>query len=212
MKNILLALLMTSCGAQQGANPNAEPSPSPAVDYQPSKKEVVVEYRKNGTVYAVALTDTKDMPACDKNNSKQLVYIKNQDKFYSCENEAWEALAVKGEKGDPGAPATPVPVNQWFDPITSKYWLIGGGAVYANVNSTFAQACTGSWRMPTTSEVQSAGTHGLGTASASLGGPTDAWSSNVYAELSKADVITLGTGFTIAKPMTESHGVFCIQK
>jgi len=67
----------------------------------------------------------------------------------------------KGEKGDAGTNGTMVSGNQWYDPITTKMWVmttISTSTVgWSNSNS----ACSGSYRMPSPSEISAALTHGM---------------------------------------------------
>lgn len=47
---------------------------------------------------AYAIANIKQLPACDDTSEGALVYIKNMDKFVTCENGKWNELAVKNGK------------------------------------------------------------------------------------------------------------------
>lgn len=220
---ILVALLtLASCGQQPATNPEDTKLKGGEVENPKDKKEVVVEYRKDGTHYALAVEDTKDMPACNKDNSKKLVYVKNQNKMFSCEQDQWEEINLKGDKGEQGPPgpqgpaAAPIPVNQFYDAVTKKYWLIGGSANYYTV-ATYQPACTGAWRLPTRAEAIDAALHGLGTAAAGVSGPADMWTSEIDSAYGNGNQAAYTVRISpsvqeASKLMSEAHGAYCIQK
>lgn len=204
----LIALIVTACGTDPnatGTNPNGTPATDKSsIQYQPADdtKEVTVEYRKDGESYALSVDDTKDMPACERTNNRQLVYVKNQDKFFACEDnwvevnirgEAGAAgkdgasvVGPKGDKGDPGADGKPVSPNQWYDPITEKTWLVG--SLLAQGMIPVQPPCANGWRLGSLAETREAIHHGLALASAHLNGPVTFWTASFSADPTLADV------------------------
>lgn len=76
---IILAMLLTACGHDdsQNAKDPTPPADTGAKIERPAEepKEVTVEYRKDGDQIALALDDTKDLPACTNANAQQLSLI-----------------------------------------------------------------------------------------------------------------------------------------
>lgn len=108
---------------------------------------------------------------------------------------------AQGVAGEDGNDAEPLPLNQWYDPLTQKYWLITTSKPWS------ATAC-GLWRYPTAVEMQTAIDHGIFLASADIGGPdTDAWTGDV----SSPGHIAVLPGITGADSDAVPHGVFCIK-
>ncbi len=121
---------------------------------------------------------------------------------------------AKGEKGDPGKDgangaegdtgaagkdADPVPMNQWFDPLTQRDWLITSNLPWS------ATAC-GLWRYPTALEMQAAIDHGIYLASHAIGGPeTSAWTGDI----ASPGHVAILPGLTGASYDTTAHGTFC---
>lgn len=126
------------------------------------------------------------------------------------------AQGAKGEKGDPGERGTngakgdqgtagkdaePLPVNQWYDPLTQDYWLITTEGPWQ------AEAC-GEWRFPTAQEMLAAINHGIYLASHAIDGPeTTAWSGDV----ASPGHVSLTTSIVGASYDYEIHGIFCIR-
>lgn len=217
--SMLFLLVVTACGADPtGQNQEQQNSGNDDndVNYVQDEKQIVVEYRKNGNVYAAALNDYSEMPECDMSNNKQLVYIKEPvDKFYSCEDEAWEEVQFAkqgppGPQGPKGDPADPLPANVWEDPFTQDQWLVLAKMNYATV--TINQPCSGDWRLPTQAEGLAAAVHGIYTFSHDLNNVNEMWTSEtidatyqVTVELSPAR-----TGSAL-KTDINTVAVFCIK-
>lgn len=226
-----VTLFLGACGTQPAQDPNALNSKDPnkdTIQTQPDKKQTVVQYRKDGTNYSLMVADSKDLPTCDLSNEKQLAYVKNENKFFSCQESTWTEVSIKGSdgaqgptgpQGPKGDPASPVPTNQWYDPIGKVYYLIGGNQTFylaANPDNVTAitPSCINGWRLPTLAEAHTAQAHGIGTASSSMNGPTDMWASDnrsVVNGVSYAYTLQFNSGLEIGKPFSESHGTICIQ-
>lgn len=204
MKRILfLALFLSACGSDNSSTDDKlkqnEENQGGGIERQTEEpKPNVVEYHKEGGRLALALEDTKDLPACTFENDSQLAYIKKTEQFFSCDEETWVEIPMKakegpsgtagaqgpagppGPKGDDGAPAT---ANQWFDPMAKKTWLVGAAVTQAAI-MVGPEVCSGDYRMATSAELQTAVTHGLSIASGAFGGSTSFWSSDTVADVS----------------------------
>lgn len=73
----------------------------------------------------------------------------------------------KGEKGDAGSNGTNgvngtmVSGNQWYDPITTKMWVMTTVSTSTVGWNNSNSACGGAYRMPTPVEISTALTHGM---------------------------------------------------
>jgi hypothetical protein len=70
------------------------------------------------TPYSMAISKKSDLPDCDENNSKQLVYVKKEKQFYSCEADGWDEIDIGGPDSRDGA--------FWHDDKTGNSWQIHG--------------------------------------------------------------------------------------
>ncbi len=225
MKYLLILTMLTACGTEPQHGEKDETGEENAkkddIEYQPSdnEKEVVVEYRKDGTSYSIAVNDTSELPECTRANSKQMAWIKKTEQFFSCEDESWVEVAVKGkdgvagtkgEKGDKGEPGEPVTGNEWYDPITQKEWLFGA---VSTTRLIAANACSNGYRLPTSAEAIAAVAHGLLVASSDLDGPANVWVSDPPEQPSPNDysfyVDNAGIRQTATTP---SHGIACLKE
>lgn len=98
----------------------------------------------------------------------------------------------------------PVPVNQWYDPLTARSWLIGVDVLFADAE------CGSDWRLPTRDELIDAKNHGLPLASADLDGPTDGWSSTVSGA-NRHWFIDFNSVHLNDGGDTDYHGLFCVK-
>ena len=191
-----LLFFLAACGTDPnaaGTAPTTAPTDS-GVIYQPdAPKEVVVEYRKDGGVYALAVDDTSELPPCTHELSGKLAWIKTTEQFFACEDDSWQEVNVRGKdgaegpvgpQGEPGRPPSP---NEWVDPVTEDRWLFGA-TVTQDVVLTGAP-CAGEFRLGSSGELQAAILHGLSLASGALGGATVFWSSDTIAEPTNGDQV-----------------------
>lgn len=117
----------------------------------------------------------------------------------------------KGDKGDTGSvgiagvngkDAEPLPVNQWYDSLTQRYWSILPAQPWTT------NAC-GLYRFPTVAEMQEAINHGIFIASHTIGGENDnAWTGVA----DSGGHVAILPGITGADADSQSHGVFCVKK
>jgi hypothetical protein len=191
---LIASIILTSCGPDQtkgnqnGAMDPYSGQPQMTVENGPEKpKEVITEYRKEGSEMALVLDSSSDLPECGNGNDRQLVYLKDQKIFMTCDDDRWLEVTIKGEKGDQGPAGTdggtgaqgatgaqgpqgqkgedgkPLAANEWLDPITNNRWLIGGVANWAYVSGQYvAPACDGDYRSPTIEEARAVVLHGIG--------------------------------------------------
>lgn len=111
---------------------------------------------------------------------------------------------ASGENGADGEDGVAVNTN-WIDPISGFEWSIGSTAIY----STAQTACTGSWRMGTSTEVVAAAMHGLDTAANYLSGPDTAWTSTIV-DGANSQSVTLATAVSASTSNASARGVFCL--
>lgn len=137
-----------------------------------------------------------------------------------------DPIAIKGEKGDRGpagpmgprgpqgdrGPAgrdgaviveVPVPLNQWYDPLTDRAWLIGTAVLYADAE------CGASWRLPTLAELVDAKHHGLGLAAADLGAPQTAWTGELSGNADNRWFVDFNSVHQNDGDGAAYHGLFC---
>lgn len=223
-----LILSLTACGTEPAttAEPVAAETYGETINRQDNEPEpLVVEYRKDGERLALALEDTKDLPACELDNEKQLAYIKRTEQFFECSDEEWNEVPIKGKsgdsgeqgatgpqgpsgpKGDAGQPAT---ANQWFDPMAENTWLVGAAVSQAPIILGTA-VCSGSYRLASSAELQAAILHGLSIASGSFGGSTTFWSSDTIADVN-GDPIPVFVKANGQSQVSDgqTHGVACV--
>ncbi len=82
-----IALTLTACGGSDDDSPTAAPAPA--------------------APYSIALATVEELPACDADHDKQLVYILATKEFQTCQAGAW----AKVEIAVPAAPVDPAEVN-----------------------------------------------------------------------------------------------------
>jgi hypothetical protein len=133
---IAICLLGISCGKLGGKGSGSDDkegdSSSPASD---SKK-------------SLALDSKADLPACEEGNDKQLVYVIDEEQFYTCESSEWTEIDVTTEA---------LGSNEFKDPVTGYLWFIGGKVTKGFITS----ACDGDYSAPSEAELTAAAEHGL---------------------------------------------------
>ena len=137
MKYLLLLLLITACGTDEGAtNPSSDDD-------------------RTGTKPITLALDSKDlMPDCTDTNQHQLVYIIDEETFYTCVDE-WYVIDINGKDGIDGTDAKQIAKNIWTDPITDSVWFIGGLA------ERTPNPCPSPFVLPTDSQASEAIFNGL---------------------------------------------------
>lgn len=112
----------------------------------------------------------------------------------------------KGEKGDPGVAGTPTSMNQWYDPITKKIWVM---STFNRASQPTDGCVSNDYRAPTKTETIAALSHGLKAAAQSLPNPA------INIIVSVDSVPDYGYTIKIADGtmnVTGNGAEFCIQK
>jgi hypothetical protein len=167
--------------------------------------------------YTEALTDTAALPACSSSNVDQLIYVKQPGEFYDCDGTSWSQISIAGPAGPTGAtgPAgvsTPLPTNEWLDPITNMTWLVGGTGDWPAASQT----CSGSFRLPTAAEGDQAGDDGIQTVA--YAHAVDMWTSTVDSGTSTCNLDTLyhtidtfNAALSGGYDDCATHGIYCVK-
>lgn len=165
----LLTLSLMSCGTQNGSD-SAQPSATAA----PKSSTPIA------TSYYVATA--KELRDCDASTKGFLAYVKELEQFQACLESGWTTVDIKGKDGkdgkdgstgSTGTSGTMVSGNQWYDPITTKMWVMTTISTSTVGWSNSVSACGGAYRMPIASEIALALTHGMkATAQALVNAPT----------------------------------------
>jgi hypothetical protein len=94
---LTFALALTACGTDTSSGGGATPqtaAPAAAAPAAPAAKD---EH------HSLAVADVAALPACDASAEGWLVYVKAAASFQACIGGAWQAIEIKGEKGNDGA-------------------------------------------------------------------------------------------------------------
>lgn len=156
MKLLFLLMFLVSCGSNKGSDDSSPQASSPHIT----------------TSYYVA--DASKLIACDDSSRGFLAYIENLAQFEACLSSGWTVVDVKGKdgsngaQGSTGAAGTPTSANQWYDAITTKMWIMTTISTSTVGWTNSLSACTGSYRMPSPSEIMTALTHGMKPAAQAL--------------------------------------------
>ena len=210
MKRILLCAALAACGVDDDAK-----KPASVTTRSVSEPEGLPPAEENrdsrdGLDHALLVSDFSSLPACDATGEGRLVYVKADAGFVVCVTGAWEAIDLRGEKGDQGEAGKTgaqgetgeIPSqNTWRDPITDRLWLVGG-------TSTNANSCTGNgWRGPLFAELTAAAAHGMYAAFSSIATGTP-YHCGVHTEggAGRTEVKTDANCAVMAGPW----GVYCI--
>lgn len=113
---------------------------------------------------SLAVTAKDDMPECNNDNLRQLIYVMADKTFFTCQIDGWVSIDIKGEKGDVGEkgergikgdPGEDGKVNPeepyyWIDLVNGNEWFQTG---YDDWLSKF---CPTGYRLPTITELDEA--------------------------------------------------------
>jgi hypothetical protein len=200
--NLLIALYVTGCGAQEAAQTASAPSTAPATVQTQPEPPLPAERPT-----ALAAADKAGLPPCDAAHEGELAYVKAEKAFYGCAS-SWEVIDIKGENGKDGADGhdgkdglagtpgkdgvdgkdgQPVAGNIWLDQINGHLWTTSTEEVELHVAQG---ACTGKWHMPTEDELVIAFARGLNEAK------TLVWASTGRAKKPGSAFNTPGTAAT----------------
>ncbi len=229
MKTIIAVLLListiTSCGqmpaATEAVTEDEKAGDDNYIDYAEDEKEIVTEYKRVGSVTAIALANTSDLPECSNATDGLIAFIKAESQFYTCDLDLWVQIDLRGANGatgpqgpiGPAGPAAqPLSPNHWLDPISQLLYMVGSQG-----NRTQAdQTCASPYRVPTSQELFIGANRGLGLFAASLQASPDAWASEFYQNDNQGIpyyyYVTLSGNPNIA---TDSHsvqkGIVCVK-
>jgi hypothetical protein len=120
-------------------------------------------------------------------------------------------VGPRGPKGDVGAAGrdgatiieVPVPINQWYDPIAARSWVIGTAVLYADAE------CGTGWHLPTLDQLVAAKHHGLGLAAADLGAPSTAWTGEMSGNDDNRWYVDFDSVHQNDGDDAAYHGLFC---
>jgi hypothetical protein len=107
MKTLLgLLIIMTACGQDPNLSdasklinndPNAASQTSEASQNSPDSANT-----EASELQSLYLDKKEDLWPCVEAINRQLVYIAEEEMFYTCQSKKWVEVAIKGEKGDKG--------------------------------------------------------------------------------------------------------------
>lgn len=98
LKTITLALMITACGQQQSSSDSQPQSSTTA-----QKGTISSSIQTGNGSFARLVKSTGDL-ACAAENADQLIYAKDESKFYYCDGEAlaWTFIDIEGPAGKDG--------------------------------------------------------------------------------------------------------------
>lgn len=156
--NVLLSmvvLILVSCGTKSGSDGGSAPAPTEAKQSVPPVS----------SSYYVASDSA--LIACDASSKGFLAYVQDKAQFMACLDAGWTVVNVSGKDGKNGSngsngkDGSMVSSNQWYDPISTKMWVMTNVATPVAGWNNSMSACTGTYRMPTPAEIPVALVHGL---------------------------------------------------
>ncbi len=163
IKNLLVALYITGCGAAQ--DDQESPKTVPVAAAVPVAAQESIETRRLSSLY---VTSAADLPVCDKAQSGALAYVKAEEHFVTCDGGEWATVEIKGPQGEAGAPGKdgvagadgkvleiPPPelkANEWLETTSGLVWTKSGAQVTWEL-ATIACVRDG-WRFPTEDELR----------------------------------------------------------
>lgn len=194
---LFLSIFMYGCGSEFDAVKNKEDS----------KAE-----DDSSLNQSQALDTVSDLPECVKKIKKQLVYVRDEEQFYVCEDE-WEVIDISTlpAKSSKVAVEEEDTINSWVDAVSEIKWLLGGSGNFSQATD----ACSGKYRLPSKDEATSAVLHGIRTAAEKLGVGKDFWTSSVVNATTTEYMSAYANGSPRAVNSANSNsamGVFCVKK
>jgi hypothetical protein len=161
---IAIILLCTACGQLPGSS-NDSGSSTEITDTTASDTR------------SMALDSKDDLPECTESNNKQLIYVIDEEQFYTCNDAEWAAIDVGPEQLDD---------NHFLDKITGYLWQVGGVVSWTPAKS----GCTGDWKFPDSETAKAAVIHGIDA------GGDGVWYSTSMKYISAAGVDSTEAGAT----------------
>lgn len=200
MKYLILALALTSCGANDGGGSSSTDRATTPAETAPASQ---------ASPFSYYVDDISDLKACNGELQGALAYVKSTNQFVACDKPDWKIVDVRGKDGSNGKDAPVVGSNQWYDAINSKYWTMTNIMTNTTGRSDSNSPCTGNYRMPTSADVVAALMHGLGTASGAITSPP-AYIMPTLSSVSANGYVVRVTDAAIV--VASSAAQFCIQK
>lgn len=102
----------------------------------------------------LSLDSKDDLPNCTSDNVDQLVYVTDEEQFYTCKKKKWVEIDIAGEDG---ADAEQLDDNHFLDKVTGYLWQVGATTSW----TTASTGCIGDWSWSDRVEIKAAVTHGL---------------------------------------------------
>lgn len=162
------SLALTFCGQppQEPTQSQAQPQ-SDGIEHQApntTEKEVVIEHRKiDDDRIALQIRTSSMLPECQYINSRQLVYVVEDDTMYECTDKVWtpkliDTDTIQKSTEPPESSSNYKNPYTWIDPKTQKKWSVQGKISYAFVDNG---AVCSLETMPSASELQDSLARGL---------------------------------------------------
>lgn len=110
MKIIMALGLLAGCGNQvdvSAQDPSKTKTGAPIV----ASKTISID-----TDMALYFELKSDIPDCNEDRNRQLVYVKEEAKFYYCDVKEWVNIDLKGDKGDAGTAGAAGKDGKDYDP------------------------------------------------------------------------------------------------
>lgn len=175
---IILVIWFVGCGQLKKGNDNSESS-------------TIGNGHNNKTM---ALDSKDELPACEEANNKQLVYVIDEEQFYTCSEGEWAEIDIQGKD------AEQLDDNHFLDKVTGYVWQIGISTSWG-----LANGCSGDWKWPDEGVLKEAVLHGLEA------GGNSFWSSSEHSNGSHAYMVT-ATATASAQVKTNSYRAVCYRE
>lgn len=202
LTTLTLALTLNACGSSGGSDSG---SPTVTTDKKTAQPSGVT------TSYYVG--SEADLKACDDSSRGSLAYVQNTANFEACLASGWTVVNVKGKdgaSGTTGAAGTPTAINQWYNGIDGKTWIMST-QMMAPAASDAQNGCSqgSNYRVPTKTEIVFALAHGLKAAAQALTNPATEIIPSVATVPTNAYTIRINDS---SQNVTGSGAEFCISK
>lgn len=88
MHYLLLVLVLAACGGEEKSPAPAAQAPTPAPAVEPTPSVV------KPTLLSLAINTAAELPACNADNNRQLVYVVETKEFQTCQSGAWVKIEI----------------------------------------------------------------------------------------------------------------------
>ncbi len=157
IKNLLVALYITGCGAAQ--DDQESPKTVPVAAAVPVAAQESIETRRLSSLY---VTSAADLPVCDKAQTGALAYVKAEEHFVTCDGGEWDTVEIKGPQGAPGKDGVDGKVvevappelkaNEWLETASGLVWTRNG--IFVTWELAQIACVRDGWRLPTEAEIR----------------------------------------------------------